>query len=118
MLYYYYQRRWSMKKMVLKISKGVLIGLTLFGLLLLLAYQQTHYVRIGHVVLDRVYGINNEYVFADSTGQKYSFITTEQISPYDTVKVKMFNNCTEEYIYDDMIIDYKIVFDSENKKEN
>ena len=102
----------------MKIIKGIAITIIMSGLFLVFAYQQTHYIRVGHVVLYKTRSIENEYTFSDSTGQEYNFITTERITPYDTVKVTMFNNCTEENIYDDMIINYKIVsrYDSENEK--
>ena len=98
------------------VLKYVVISCIVLGMLVIFAYQQTHYVRIGHVVLEKMHGVENKYIFSDSTGQEFSFITTDIINPYDTVKVTIFNNCTEENIYDDMVVDYKIV--SHLKNEN
>ena len=104
-------------KILVKTLKFISIGCIALVMLLVFAYQQTHYVRIGHVVLNKSFSVNNEYVFSDSTGQEYAFVTTDIISPYDTVKVVMFDNCTEENIYDDMVINYKIVSSSDSKNE-
>ena len=87
----------------------------MFGLYVLFAYQQTHYVRVGHVVCTKQFAVDYYYDFTDSTGNIYEFVSTEQIDTEAVVKVNMFNNCTEENIKDDMIIDYKII--SENEKE-
>jgi hypothetical protein len=97
------------------IIKTVFITAVMVGLFLLFAYQQTHYVRVGHVVCTRQFAINYYYTFTDSTGNGYEFISTEQIDPNAVVKVIMFDNCTEENIKDDMIIDYKVI--SKNEKE-
>ena len=103
---------------LLNIIKIILITSLIVIMIMVFAYQQTHYVRVGHVTLGKVHGVENEYIFSDSTGQEFVFITTDIISPYDTIKVTMFDNCTEENIYDDMVVNYKIVSssDSENQK--
>lgn len=102
-----------MSKKVVDIVKTVVIVAMIVGMFLLLAYEQTHYVRVGHVTLDHSFAIDNYYNFTDSTGQIYSFVSTDAIGTDDVVRVKMFNNCTEENIYDDMIIDYEIISDTE-----
>jgi len=102
--------------LIAKIVKGIIITALVIGFILVFAYQQTHYKRIGHVVLVRQYSVNNKYAFTDSTGNEYDFWTTDAISPYDTVVVTMFNNCTEEDVEDDMLIDYEVIPVSENEK--
>ena len=97
------------------IIKTIIITAIMVGLFFLFAYQQTHYVRVGHVVCTKQFAIDYYYDFTDSTGNIYEFISIEQIDPNAVVKVIMFNNCTEEDVKDDMIIDYKII--SKNEKE-
>lgn len=98
--------------------KTIIITLVMIGLFALFGYQQTHYVRVGHATFVKQMGVENLYSFTDSTGQAYNFITTDIISPYDTIKANMYNNKTEEDIKDDMLVNYKIVsdFKTENEK--
>ena len=100
---------------LLNIIKIILITSLVVIMIMIFAYQQTHYVRVGHVTLGKVHGVENEYIFSDSTGQEFAFITTDIISPYDTIKVTMFDNCTEENIYDDMVVNYKVVSNSDSE---
>lgn len=104
-------------RLVFKVFKTIIISCIVVGMFLILAYEQTHYVRTGHAVFDRSFSVDNYYVFFDATGYEYEFVTTDYISADDVVMVKMFNNCTEEDVTDDMVIDYKIITVSENEKE-
>jgi len=99
------------------IVKTICITALIIGLMLLFSYQQTHYIRIGHVSLVHQFGVYNRYEFVDSTRNKYQFYSTDLISPYDTIKVTMHNNRTDSDVTDDMVVNYKIVPDSENEKE-
>ena len=75
--------------------------------MVLLAYSETHYTRTGFVKRKAV--TLNEYYFYDSTGNVWLFETDEELNPYMTIEVKMFNNNTIDNIKDDMIIDYQII---------
>ena len=98
----------------MKVLKTIFITIIVLGFFFLFAYQQTHYVRVGHVVKTKSFCVDNYYDFVDSTGHVYEFISTDLIDTDQVIKVKMFNNCTEEDVTDDMIINYKII--SENEK--
>lgn len=100
---------------VLKVVKIVFISIFMIAFLFLFAYQQSHYVRHGHVVLVKQYGVNNKYAFTDATGNTYEFWTTEAISPYDSVTVTMNNNKTDDNVKDDVIEGYKITCTDENE---
>lgn len=94
---------------VVKIIKGIAIGCLMFGMFLILAYEQTHYVRVGHVKQIAQHGVLFEYSFIDGTGNEWLFNDKNILDTDTLVKVVMFNNCTEENIYDDMVIKYKII---------
>lgn len=96
------------------IIKTTFAIILVLGMFLLFCYQQTHYVRVGHVIKTKSFCVDNYYDFVDSTGYVYEFVSTDLIDTEQVVKVKMFNNCTEEDVTDDIIIDYKII--SKNEK--
>ncbi len=100
----------------MKVLKTIFITIIVLGFFFLFAYQQTHYVRVGHVVKTKSFCVDNYYDFVDSTGNVYEFISTDLIDTDQVVKVKMFNNCTEEDVTDDMIINYKIISENEKQK--
>ena len=79
----------------------------IISIMVLLAYSETHYTRTGFVKRKAV--TLNEYYFYDSTGNVWLFETDEELNPYMTIEVKMFNNNTMDNIKDDMIIDYQII---------
>ena len=79
----------------------------IISIMVLLAYSETHYTRTGFVRRKAV--TLNEYYFYDSTGNVWLFETDEELNPYMTIEVKMFNNNTMDNIKDDMIIDYQII---------
>ena len=79
----------------------------IISIMVLLAYSETHYTRTGFVKRKAV--TLDEYYFYDSTGNVWLFETDEELNPYMTIEVKMFNNNTMDNIKDDMIIDYQII---------
>ena len=93
-------------KKVIEIVKGIIILCIVFAFLLALAYINTHYSREGFVFPTEY---KNEYLFKDTTGEEWLFYADEDIKPHTRIHAKMFNNCTELNIKDDMIIDYVIL---------
>ena len=105
----------QIKKLITKTVK-VVLGIVIFiGILLILAYSETHYTRTGFVKRKAV--TLNDYYFYDSTGNVWVFSTDEKLNSDMTVEVKMFDNCTTDDITDDMIIDYEILSKPELKIE-
>lgn len=100
-----------------EIIKTILITIIMVALFFVFAYQQTHYIRVGHVVKSRSFGVENYYLFTDNTGHSFEFITTDSIDTDAIVKATMFDNCTEEYVEDDMVVNYKIISDSKIENE-
>lgn len=96
-------------RLLIEISKTVASVVIFMSVLLILGYLETHYTRLGTV--EKKTG--NNYYFYDSVGHVWEFTSDEKLTSGMDVEVFMFNNCTEEYIYDDMIIDYKVL--SKNK---
>lgn len=104
-----------LKRMINQIVKVVLGVVAFIGILLILAYSETHYVRTGFVKRKAV--TLNDYYFYDSTGNIWIFSTDEKLDSEMTIEVKMFNNCTVDNITDDMVVDYKIISKPELKIE-
>ena len=105
----------QIKRLITKTVK-VVLGIVIFiGILLILAYSETHYTRTGFVKRKAV--TLNDYYFYDSTGNVWVFSTDEKLNSDMTVEVKMFDNCTTDDITDDMIIDYEILSEPELKIE-
>lgn len=90
-------------KKAIEIAKLIMVLGIISVFLFALAYINTHYSREGFVTPTE---IKNEYSFKDITGEEWLFYTDEDIKPHTRIHAKMFNNCTEHYIKDDMIIDY------------
>lgn len=105
----------QIKRLITKTVKVVLGVVIFIGILLILAYSETHYTRTGFVKRKAV--TLNDYYFYDSTGNVWVFSTDEKLNSDMTVEVKMFDNCTTDDITDDMIIDYEILSEPELKIE-
>lgn len=97
------------KEIAIKIGNVVMGILICVSLAMALAYSETHYTRIGTVEKQS----ENNYRFYDLVGNVWEFTADEELTSDMDIEVLMFDNCTEEYIKDDMIIDYKVL--SENK---
>lgn len=67
-------------------------------------YIENHYTREATVICVN----EDEIIVNDKTGNKWAFYGTDYTEG-DTVKMKMFTNYTDSNIYDDEIIDVKIV---------
>ena len=105
----------QIKRLITKTVKVVLGVVIFIGILLILAYSETHYTRTGFVKRKAV--TLNDYYFYDSTGNVWVFSTDEKLNSDMTVEVKMFDNCTTDDITDDMIINYEILSEPELKIE-
>lgn len=105
----------QIKRLIIKTTK-VVLGVAIFiGILLILAYSETHYMRTGFVKRKAV--TLNDYYFYDATGNVWVFSTDEKLNSDMAIEVKMFNNCTTDDITDDIIIDYQILSEPELKIE-
>lgn len=67
-------------------------------------YIENHYTREATVICVN----DDEVVVDDTTGNEWCFYGTGYTEG-DTVKMKMFTNYTDSNIYDDEIVDAKIV---------
>lgn len=74
------------------------------GLLYFVAYEETHYSKTGTIVQQ-----NGVSIFTDHHGNEYGFYSDEKIPANANVQVRFFTNNTLDNIYDDMVIDYKII---------
>ena len=105
----------QIKRLIIQIIKWVIGFIIFIGLMLILAYSETHYTRTGFVKRKAV--TLNTYYFYDSIGNVWEFETDEKLNSNMTVEVKMYNNCTIDNIKDDMIIDYQVLPENEIKIE-
>ena len=103
----------ELKRVISVAVKTVFIISIVVSVLYFLAYNETHYTRTGFVKKKPV--TVNEYYFYDSKGNEWIFTTDEELNSNMTIEVKMFNNCTTDYIYDDMIIDYQVISDPDSE---
>lgn len=89
---------------------NIVIGILICAsLTMALAYSETHYTKIGTVEKQS----ENNYYFYDLVGNVWEFTSDEELTSDMYIEVFMFDNCTEEYIDDDMIIDYKVLSGNE-----
>lgn len=91
--------------MIKTIIKTVLAITIILGVMVLLAYSETHYKRTGFVK----HGNNNIYTFKDETGNMWDFYSDEIIPENARIKANFFTNNTLDNIYDDMLTDYEII---------
>lgn len=68
-------------------------------------YIETHYTREATVIYTND---NNEVVVSDKAGNEWHFYGIGYVEG-DAVKMKMFTNYTDSNIYDDEIVNVKIV---------
>lgn len=74
------------------------------------SYNDTHYTRTGSVV--RVDSFC--YRLTDVTGHSFDFYANDILKDGTKVTATLDNKGTFSYVYDDEIIDYKTIFDSED----
>ena len=91
-----------MIKTILRTALGIIV---ILGVMFLLAYSETHYNRTGFVK----YINNNVYMFKDETGHTWEFYSDTIIPANARIQADFFTNNTIDNIYDDMVIDYKII---------
>lgn len=91
-----------MNKIILKSALSVVV---ILGVMFLLAYSETHYKRTGFIKhID-----NDIYMFKDETGNMWEFYSDTIIPVNARIQADFFTNNTLDNIYDDMVIDYKII---------
>lgn len=99
-------KTYKVLKTILKFIKTIMILTFVILFLLMLGYFDTHYSREGFITPTKY---KNEYLFKDTTDNEWIFFSDEYIEPHTKAQVKMFNNCTTDYIKDDMIVNYTIL---------
>ena len=88
-----------MKKVVLIILSAVIA----FGMMTVINWVETHYTRHDCTVVSYVEDV---VMVEDKTGNKWEIIA-EGLEVGDKVDLKMHTNFTDNYIYDDIVEDYK-----------
>lgn len=84
---------------------GIIIGGYVF-----VCYNDTHYTRTG-----KIHRVDSFcYRLTDTTGHSFDFYTNDILKDETTITALFNNKGSVSYIYDDEIIDYKIVSDSED----
>lgn len=84
----------------MKRFKNIIIGLLLLTGFCVCCYVEHNYTRDYCVVTDVTeQGIEIE----DQGGELWFYETTEHFVEGDVVDLKMYDNCTSAYIYDDVI---------------
>ena len=91
--------------MLKTIIKVVFTTFVIVGIMVLLAYGETHYKRTGFISPNG----NNIYIFKDETGNTWEFYSNTIIPENARIQADFFTNNTIDNIYDDMLIDYKII---------
>lgn len=91
--------------MLKTIIKTIIAITVIVGVMVLLAYSETHYNRTGFVS----YNGDNVYTFKDETGHMWDFYSDTIIPANAHIQADFFTNNTLDNIYDDMIIGYKII---------
>ncbi len=91
--------------MIKTIIKSIFAIIVIVGIMFLLAYSETHYNRTGFVK----YNGDNVYTFKDETGHMWDFYSNTIIPINAHIQADFFTNNTFDNIYDDMIINYKII---------
>lgn len=74
------------------------------------SYNDTHYTRTGQIC--RVDSFC--YRLTDVTGHSFDFYANDILKDGTTVTALFDNKGTVSYIYDDEVINYKVVYDSED----
>lgn len=89
---------------------AVLVGTFMIVLYCLTSYNENHYTRTGQI--NRVSSFC--YELTDETGHSFEFFTNDILKDGTVITAVLDNKGSVGYVYDDEIIDYKIVFDLEN----
>ena len=87
------------------IIKTIFAITVILGIMILLAYSETHYNRTGFIT----YNGDNVYTFKDETGHMCDFYSNDKIPENARIKADFFTNNTLDDIYDDMVTDYEII---------
>ena len=88
---------------------AALIGIVVISVYLLATYNDNRYTRTGTIKYVDAFC----YELTDETGHSFDFFTNDVLKDGLTIKATLDNKGTVGYIYDDEIVDYKIVFDLE-----
>jgi len=88
----------------------VLVGAFIITMYCLASYNENHYTRTGQITHVSPFC----YELTDETGHSFEFITNDIFKDGTVITAVLDNKGSIGYVYDDEVIDYKIVFDSEN----
>lgn len=97
-------------KEIQRLITTILIGIVIVSMYILATYNDNHYTRVGAVS----YVDSCCYELTDSTGHSFGFYTNDIFKDGTIIEATLNNKGTVGYIYDDEIVDYKLVFDSED----
>ena len=89
---------------------AVLIGIVIVSIYALATYNDNHYTRTGEVTYVSPFC----YELTDATGHSFGFYTNDIFKDGTVIEATLDNKGSVGYIYDDEVIDYKIIFDSED----
>lgn len=99
-----------MKKVGLNNALAVVLGISILLVWFLVSWNESRYTRTGTV--KRVEPFS--YELTDKTGNSFWFYSNDIIKDGTTVKATLDNKGTVSYIYDDEIIKYKIISNSQD----
>ena len=86
-----------------------LLGILALFIWFVATYQENHYTRTGAVHYVSPFC----YELTDETGHSFEFITNDIFKDGTIITAILDNKGSVGYVYDDEVIDYKIVLDSE-----
>ena len=90
---------------------AALLGLTFVFILGLASWNDNHYTREG-----KIYKVSPfRYKVIDTTDNVWNFDANDIVADGTKIKMMMDTNGTPTYIYDDKVISYEIIFDSDSE---
>ena len=89
---------------------SALILITITFIFILATYNDNHYTRTGTVSYVSPFC----YELTDATGHSFGFYTNDIFKDGTTIEATLDNKGTVSYIYDDEVVDYKLVFETED----
>lgn len=100
----------KISKKVEKNITVVLVGILVLAIWYIASWNESRYTRTGQVT----YVSPFTYELTDETGHSFEFLSNDIIKDGTTITAILDNKGSVGYVYDDEVIDYKIVFDLEN----
>lgn len=89
---------------------AILVGILILAMWYVASWNENRYTRTGKVT----YVSPFTYELTDETGHSFEFLTNDIIKDGTIITATLDNKGSVGYVYDDEVIDYKIVFDLEN----